>query len=161
MIRKIFLINTVFIIVVVIPIAIYLLLSGPHMKNQVSVRAYETYMSLPAKGSIPIRKFVTMPSFNSSNPLLPSKENLEAGKTYYNYYCVFCHGDNGDGNGPVGKSYIPKPSILHSQKIALMNSGEIYNKMLNGKGHEEVLKRVVPAEFRWYIVLYVKHSLAK
>ncbi len=159
MVRKFFLRSVLFVIVVIIPIAIYLLLSGPHMVNQPSIKAFERKVNMPPVGSVPIKNIKKFPPFITHNPLIVNTKNISAGKTFYKYYCVFCHGENGDGNGPVGKSYIPKPSILTSKKINGMNDGEIYNKMLTGEGHYPVLEKVISADYRWYIVLYVKYGL--
>ena len=78
------------------------------------------------------------------------------GKVYYDYYCVFCHGDKGDGNGPVGESYVPVPADLRAAKIQAYADGELLRAMLVGTGHEPVLGRVVHPEHRWYLVLYVR-----
>ena len=51
------------------------------------------------------------------NPLPERQDVRDRGRVYYNYYCVFCHGDNGQGDGPVGYSYMPAPTDLHAPKI--------------------------------------------
>jgi cytochrome c1 len=62
-------------------------------------------------------------------------ENYARGKIYYGYYCSFCHGDKGDGFGPVGYSYNPVPADLHTAKIQSMSDGELLYAMLTGTGH--------------------------
>ncbi|OGQ10859.1 MAG: hypothetical protein A2138_06445 [Deltaproteobacteria bacterium RBG_16_71_12] len=44
-------------------------------------------------------------------PKAPKKtpELLEAGKKLYDVNCLPCHGEKGDGNGPVGQALVPKP----------------------------------------------------
>lgn len=51
---------------------------------------------------------------NPEQPLPPkppkkSPELLEAGKKLYELHCLACHGEKGDGNGPVGQALVPKP----------------------------------------------------
>ena len=39
--------------------------------------------------------------------MLNKMKHLAIGKNVYGYYCAFCHGTDGAGNGPVGRSYVP------------------------------------------------------
>lgn len=91
-----------------------------------------------------------------ANPVPATGESVARGKVYYQNYCVFCHGDAGDGNGPVGQSYVPKPSDLRTPKISGYSDGQMLRAMLVGVGHEPVLEKVVPEEHRWPLVDYVR-----
>lgn len=134
--------------------AAVLLLSGPRMRNQPNLRAFETTVNLPPEGSV----FYTPRTYQKTNQheIPPTSENLEKGKIYYNYYCVACHGEDGKGNGPVGRSYMPKPADLSREKIQQAETKYLLNHSFSGTGHEPVLEKVVPMEFRSYIVIYVK-----
>jgi hypothetical protein len=131
------------------------------MKDQPHILSYQYQMPLPPKGIFPVE-----PDKNSfpspsrlrmmRNPLPDTKENREKGRIYYNYYCVFCHGESGQGNGPVGNSYMPKPADLHASKILKMTDGELFRAMLTGTGHDPVLLRIIPSQHRWYLVLYAR-----
>jgi mono/diheme cytochrome c family protein len=48
-----------------------------------------------------------------NNPLDPGRVNRRAGKELYedlsNPSCVMCHGKKGDGRGPLGDSFDPRP----------------------------------------------------
>jgi mono/diheme cytochrome c family protein len=145
--------------------ALFLLLlyEGPRMTVQHHIRDFQ--MSLPNIPSgtqavhPPERLAASSQAAQLRNPLPGSMENLAKARVYYGYYCVFCHGDNGAGDGPVGQSYIPRPADLRQGKIAAYRDGELLRSMLTGTGHEPVLERVVPPEHRWYLVLYLR-SLA-
>jgi len=39
------------------------------------------------------------------------------GKPIYNAQCVICHGKAGDGDGPVGKSLMPRPRSFSAGKL--------------------------------------------
>lgn len=54
------------------------------------------------------------PPSNPEKPVPPkapkkTPELLEAGKKVYDVNCLPCHGEKGDGNGPVGQALVPKP----------------------------------------------------
>jgi hypothetical protein len=76
---------------------------------------------------------------------------------YYGYYCVFCHGETGRGDGLVGRSYVPRPTDLTAPSVQNLSDGALYGAMLAGTGHEPVLGYVVLPEALWYIVAYVRH----
>jgi hypothetical protein len=139
------------------------LYEGPRMKVQHHIREFQ--MSLPdlPPGSHPVLALPRLPTTAQAarlrNPLPVDARNLMAARVYYTYYCVFCHGDSGAGDGPVGQSYQPRPADLRTGKVPGFRDGELLRAMLTGVGHAPVLERVVPPEHRWYLVLYLR-SLA-
>lgn len=112
------------------------------------------------EGVVPVNTRPRLPSEETAkslaNPVPMDEAAIVRGKTYYEYYCVFCHGDKGDGHGPVGQSYIPTPTDLRIPKIQGYSDGQIFRTMLIGAGHEPVLEKVVLPEHRWYLVSYVR-----
>lgn len=134
---------------------------GPHMRVQQHVLTYQKRMPLPPKGMVPVEPDpYDVPTARKAaglrNPLPDTRANRDRGKVYYGYYCVFCHGENGQGDGPVGYSYMPAPANLHALRILRMSDGELFRSMLLGIGHEPVLRGVVLPEHRWYLVTYVR-----
>ena len=139
----------------------YLLFTGPRMQYQQKIGPYQAAFPPSPKGSVPVRNPVpAMPTTREAQLLVsavqPTAKNLSAGRVYYGYYCVFCHGSAGDGRGPVGESFIPEPADLRSAKVQALSDGELLRAMLTGPGHEPVLARVVPEASRPYLVLYVR-----
>lgn len=144
---------------------LYQFLYAPRMKNQPHLRAYEAIMPPPPPGSVPLSPLPALPSAEEvsqrSNPLPPTAGNIARGKVYYAYYCLTCHGEHGDGNGPVGQSYMPVPADLRTPKIREYDDGRLLRAMLAGTGHEPVLPRVVPPEHRWHLVLFLRNLKAE
>ena len=139
----------------------YLLFTGPHMTQQPHLRVFGAPMPRPAPGALPVTSLgFEVPTAQEaaalSNPLPPTAQNRARGATYYAYYCAFCHGSKGDGNGPVGESYVPKPSDLRSPKIQAYSDGELLRSMLTGTGHAPALETTVLPEHRWYLVHFVR-----
>lgn len=56
-----------------------------------------------------------------------SEQAVEAGKKVYRERCWFCHGEKGDGNGPVAEYLDPKPRdfTLGTYKLRSTGSGEL------------------------------------
>jgi hypothetical protein len=135
---------------------LYLLFTGPGMDHQPSLRAYESIhrgipediVSYNSKDSINI--FSTYPQ--------GSEENLYAGRVYYEYYCIACHGIDGKGNGPVGQSFMPKPSDLTHDSIKNQPIDVLYQQCFSGTGHSPVLNRIVPDKHKSFLVLFLKES---
>jgi mono/diheme cytochrome c family protein len=155
----------VFAAVVVVSVMSYVLYEGPRMRMQPNVRTYMVEVPALPKGMVvasapdgaPHSK---APSADAAaalaNPELTAADSAAHGKVYYQYYCLFCHGEAGDGNGPVGESYVPKPADLRTSKITGYLDGQVLRAMLVGVGHEPVLEKVVPDEHRWPLVAYVR-----
>ena len=142
----------------------YVLYRAPRMKVQHHIREFQMELPNIPAGTMAVHATAPLPTaFRAAglaNPLPQSTRNLDRGRVYYQYYCAFCHGENGSGDGPVGQSYTPKPADLRSANIAAYRDGELLRSMLTGTGHEPVLARVVAPEHRWYLMLMVR-SLAK
>lgn len=142
-------------------VVLYLMFSGPRMTVQPHVRAYQLAIPGAPAGAVPVSDPLPPPltperAAAMTNPLPATAENVERGRTYYGYYCAFCHGTAGDGRGPVAESYDPEPSDLRTPKVQSLPDGRLLYASLTGVGHAPVLERVVPEEARWPIVLYVR-----
>jgi len=139
----------------------YVLVNGPRMTVQHNFRDYQRIMPPPAGGTVPvIPSAYRLPSPAESarltNPVRASARDLTRGRIYYHYYCGFCHGESGAGDGPVGQSYAPRPADLRQARVSGLGDGGLLRAMLTGIGHEPVLERVVPPEHRWHLVLFVR-----
>lgn len=163
---------------------------GPRMYVQPNLRAYDAAMPGSPQGSVPITDaWPALPSAEQAatvaNPLFvdrsPTAADYARGKTYYTYYCAFCHGQNGDGRAaPVAESFVPFPPDLRSAKLKSYSDGQLLRAMLTGPGHQPadndatasapsaavapqpgqtplpVLQYTVLPQHRWYLVLYLK-----
>jgi len=130
------------------------------MYVQPNIRTFQARVDPLPKGVVPFESSQTMSAIEEAmsltNAQTATPATLARGKIYYSYYCIFCHGDAGRGDGPVGESYVPAPSDLTSASIQSLSDASLLKAMLTGVGHEPVLERVVPSEHRWPIVLYIR-----
>ena len=151
----------VILVLIALSVAGYLMFAGPRMRVQPHIRAWQLAMPPSPPGAVPLEQVIPLlPTSQQAKslrqPLPVSPENLSVGRTYYEYYCLTCHGPSSDGRGPVGESYFPTPSDLRSKPIKSMPDGQLLPAMLTGTGHEPVLRRVVPQQAWWYLVLYIR-----
>ncbi len=137
---------------------------GPRMVTQVSEKPYKSKMPDMPIGTVPTSGRVATLTWNQStlktNPVPRTRKTVDDGRIYYGYYCLMCHGKTGDGNGPVGQSYMPKPADLTSPAVAKLTDGQLYDRMLHGPGHDPVMAQTVLPEQRWPLVHYIR-SLRK
>lgn len=55
---------------------------------------------------------VPAPYAGMTNPLRPKRKTLEMGEAIYKEHCAACHGSDGAGDGPAGRSLSPPPGNL-------------------------------------------------
>jgi mono/diheme cytochrome c family protein len=95
------------------------------------------------------------------NPVKPTAESLAEAKKYYGYDCALCHGENGDGKGPVAID--EKFNLKDFRDPATLKDktdGELFDLLKNGKDHMPLERvRQTPNEL-WSLINYVR-SMSK
>jgi hypothetical protein len=180
-------------LVVALGVVFGLLFTGPRMRTQVHLKPHDAAMPRPPAGAVPVTDAAPpLPSEDEAatmtNPLftdhLPTMADHARARTYYDYYCAFCHNTNGDGEGPVGHSLVPFPADLRTARVRAYSDGQLLRAILTGSGHRvtavqtkalaaqrsgfhdrpaqfedsppSVLLYTVLPEHRWYLVLHVR-----
>ena len=88
------------------------------------------------------------------NPFQYTKANLEEGQVLYTRICQHCHGEKGDGQGPVGMKFKGVPNYSAGAYKA-MNDGHIYHVIQWGRNRMMPHGSQVNPEERWKIAMYV------
>ena len=85
------------------------------------------------------------------------------GAQVYQLYCVTCHGEKGDGQGPVGKTLDPPPRDFTKAEFKYGGSDQdIFDVITNGaasKGGSPLMApwgAVIPEADRWGIVKHIR-----
>ena len=131
---------------------LWIAFSGPRMARQPHLRTYEAALPPMPNGAIPVE----------ADPLWTlesaweKRVRVKDGRIYYGYYCAFCHGRDGKGEGPVGVSFIPYPADLTSQRIQALSDTALIRVMMSGVGHEPLLKPVVAPQHRPAIAAFIR-----
>jgi mono/diheme cytochrome c family protein len=142
-------------------VALYLMFSGPRMRVGPKLVPYQVRLLAMPTAAVPV-----VPAEGQAPALAPSppadmERTRRAGEAYYTNYCLCCHGKEGRGDGPVGRSYMPAPTDLTSPAVQALPDETLYRSMLTGVGHAPVLSYAVDPEAPRYIVAYVRSLPAK
>ncbi|MEM6845159.1 MAG: cytochrome c [Bacteroidota bacterium] len=89
------------------------------------------------------------------NPVDSSEVVLVEGKTLYTKFCYPCHGENGQGNGPVGVVYKGVPAYNKGRYVN-MTEGHIFHTITHGRGRMNAHGSQIDVADRWKIVRYVQ-----
>lgn len=97
------------------------------------------------------------------NPFQPSPEVIATGKEQYGIYCLICHGEKGDGNGPIYTAglYTFQPRSLVNETVRGIPDGEIYHTITVGFGLMGAHGAQVSPDDRWKIIHYIRQELQK
>jgi mono/diheme cytochrome c family protein len=94
----------------------------------------------------------------TKNPFPMSEEVLAAGQAAYHTYCYACHGDQGQGNGPVvGPDRYPFAPSLVTAPATTRSDGYVYGIIRVGRGLMPAYGGRIAHDDRWFIVNYVRH----
>jgi mono/diheme cytochrome c family protein len=125
---------------------------------------------LPPEGTIP-RGFTPFPYANDTtgdklasafwkSPYATSDSIEAQGKFLYERFCIYCHGDKGDGQGKLvtsGKYPATPPKYSDKLEAGILTDGHIYWVITYGKGNMGSHAGQVSPDERWKIIQYVQH----
>jgi len=134
------------------------------MEDQPSIEAQEGPRPLAPPESVPFEG-ASLPKNGKQpdNPVPPDAVSLERGKQLFNRHCALCHGESGQGNGPITQQWqadAKKPANLTDPRVAQGSDGSIYLTISEGYGAMPALNENLNVRERWDVVNYVK-SLSK
>ena len=89
------------------------------------------------------------------NPLLPTKDVIELGKTRFLTYCSPCHGNFGRGDSRLAGQF-PNPPTLQSDKVRSWPDGSVYHVITEGQNVMPSYASQISRDDRWAIIYYVR-----
>jgi hypothetical protein len=75
-----------------------------HMRIEPKILPYQALLPAIPQGVVPVGPAETQNPASMRNPLPDTEQTRRIGQAYYSSYCLFCHGKDGHGDGPVGQS---------------------------------------------------------
>jgi mono/diheme cytochrome c family protein len=103
---------------------------------------------------------VTIGGTQDANPVKATTENVEAGKKIFGYYCVVCHGRDGQNTGvPFAANISPPIPSLASADIQSYSDGQLKWVIENGifPSGMPASKGTLSDDDMWHIVVYLRH----
>ncbi|HET9862043.1 MAG TPA: cytochrome c [Steroidobacteraceae bacterium] len=92
----------------------------------------------------------------ADNPYPPSAARLARGRDRYAIYCVPCHSESGDGDGPVVRRGFPAPPSFHDERLRGVSDRHIFDVISRGYGIMYPLGDRLAPEDRWAVVSYLR-----
>jgi hypothetical protein len=140
------------------------MMEQPKLKAQQTSTVFKdgSGMRRPVEGTVS-REFMPYPYSGKPedagkylvNPLPPTKEVLEKGKTKFLTYCSPCHGNFARGDSRL-QGQFPNPPTLHSDKVRSWPDGRIYHVITEGQNAMPSYAPQLSPEERWAIIRYIR-----
>jgi putative copper export protein/mono/diheme cytochrome c family protein len=94
------------------------------------------------------------------NPVPPTRESVARGREIYAEKCVFCHGESGRGDGPLGVGLNPRPADFRTHLAAGHTDAQLFEWVTNGVPGTAMPKfgAELSETDRWNVLNYIKAS---
>lgn len=128
------------------------------MEIQPSYEQMENPLPVPAR-SIPIEGPVSIPGMGApENPMPGDEASIVRGQELFAIHCQMCHGQTGEGTGPIAAFLIKfKPANLTTDIVQAKSDGSIFMTITNGlEGRMPPLNENLTVSERWDVVNYVR-----
>jgi len=127
------------------------------MEIQPSFDVQEDPLPVPAR-SIPIDGPAYIPNMGApENPVPPDDVSIERGHTLFRINCIMCHGETGEGNGPIAALIANKPANLTSIITQSKTDGALFMTITNGvEGRMPPMIENTTVRDRWDLVNYIR-----
>ena len=155
-----------------IPVVAFALPWSDDMRDQPSIKAQETTVdthenSVPVTGEEPLPAPVNtselvrarLKAGEMSNPVPKSGASVNRGKQLYDIHCAVCHGDHGEGDGPVGKKFVPDPMNLTLDYVQIQPDGQLFYTISHGSIAMPGYRDSIGIRDRWHLINYIKAAL--
>src|SRR5262245_19381177 len=109
-----------------------------------------------AQSAKPAAKAAKAPA---TNPVAFTPQSVEKGKSVFQKYCRFCHGDDAKGNGPQAPEGTHPPDLTDAKWDHGSSDGEIFAVIKDGVGPKFDLKGFnskLTAQEMWTVVNYLR-----
>jgi mono/diheme cytochrome c family protein len=127
------------------------------MEIQPSYRPMEDPLPPPER-SIPVEGPVAIPGMGApENPVEADDASLTRGKELFVINCQMCHGQTGEGSGPIAPFLANKPANLTSDVVQSKSDGSMFLTITNGiTGKMPPLNENLTVLERWDVVNFVR-----
>lgn len=127
------------------------------MEVQPSYRPMESPLAVPAR-SIPVDGPLSIPNMGApENPVSADEVSLARGRELFAINCQMCHGESGQGNGPIAASIVNKPANLTLDVTQSKSDGSLFLTISNGVlGRMPPMNENLTIRDRWDLVNFIR-----
>ncbi len=131
------------------------------MEDQPSIHYQEAPRRLPPEDSVPLSRPVHLDDGQAMvNPVPADGVSLQRGETLFEFHCAVCHGQSGQGDGPVVEFWredARPPADLTEPRIAEYPDGTLYRFITQGFASMPPLRENLTERQRWDVINYVRN----
>ena len=106
-----------------------------------------------------VKRHITVRGKAQQNPIAPTPANAESGKHVFGYYCIACHGRDGQNTGvPFATRLSPPVPSMASAEVQAYTDGQLKWIIDNGifPSGMPASKGTLSNEEAWQIVVYLR-----
>jgi mono/diheme cytochrome c family protein len=130
------------------------------MEDQPSIQYQDGPRRLPPEDSVPLSRPAYLDEAQAIlNPVQADGISLQRGQVLFGYHCAVCHGQGGQGDGPVVEFWredARKPPDLTEARIAGYSDEILYRIITQGLGGMPPLRENLVERQRWDVINYVR-----
>jgi mono/diheme cytochrome c family protein len=93
-------------------------------------------------------------ALKSATPV--SAKDIAYAKGFYGLNCEGCHGEKGNGAGPIAVKYSIPVADLTSAAVQKQSDGELFWKISHGHGAMPAWGSILKNDLRWELVAFVR-----
>src|SRR6202795_791508 len=116
-------------------------------------------MKLRLQNLSPFQPLAFVLLFLTFAPSIASAEGTAAGASVFKAKCSTCHGPDGSGNTPVGKSL--QTADLRSPEVQKKSDAELTESVSEGKGNMPAFKTILTEDEIHAVLKYVRTFASK
>lgn len=125
------------------------------MDSQVSLAYLEGPRRAAPAAAVPVQGPALIAGQPASQALPAGPDSRQRGAILFGINCALCHGDKGQGNGPLAPHFEPSPADLSGEEVQNLSDDVLFQVISLGRGTMPALyENLSPAE-RWDIVNYL------
>ncbi len=107
--------------------------------------------------AVPVQGPVLINGQPASAPGAASADSLQRGQVLFGLNCAMCHGETGDGKGPLSSYFTPGPADLTSDMVQSLSDQQIFLVLTQGWGIMPSMAENLPPVERWDVVNHVRN----
>lgn len=128
-----------------------------NMADQPSVGRQEGPRMLPPERSVPVTGQTIVLDTLPVNPIAADEVSLQRGQILYSIYCALCHGNRGQGDGPLAKHFEERPiRPLTSSSVTAQFDGQLFRTISEGYSRMPPQAEALSPRERWDVINYLR-----